>query len=251
LAAMSEPFNADKALRRTLTVLCERFPTFIGLVLLVQSPLVALRLVSALDPPSTPGLVATFAFLQLAGEFVMGALASAAVVYGVFQSLRGASVTFTDCLRQGMRSLMSVLGVSLAVGLAIGGCLLISVLLPIFTVVFIPVAVILWIQLYVAVPAAVMERLGVAFSLSRSQELTLGRRAQIFAVVFAVIVLFAVPGIAVGYVLADHGPLLELASIVLSVLAATFAAVATSVVYHDLRVDKDGMATEDLAAVFD
>jgi hypothetical protein len=248
---MSEPFNADKALRRTFAVLSERFPTFIGLVVLVQSPLLLLRLANAVAPAPSPKVAALATLVELVGEFVMGALASAAVVYGVFQTLRGAPVSFLECLRQGLRSLVAVLGVSFAVGLAIGGCLLIAVLLPMFVVVFVPVAIILWIQLYVAVPAAVMERLGVSFSLSRSQELTLDRRAQIFAVVFFVVLIFAVPSFALGYVLAEHAALLQLASVLISALAATFAAVATSVVYHDLRVDKDGMATEDLAAVFD
>ncbi|MEZ4269490.1 MAG: hypothetical protein R3F39_24275 [Myxococcota bacterium] len=251
MRTMPQPFHADQALRRTFSVLSERFPTFIGLVILVQSPLVVLRLVNAFAPAASPRAAAFTALAQLVGEFVMGAFASAAVVYGVFQTLRGAPASFGECLRQGMRSLFAVLGVSFAVGLAIGGCLLISVLLPIFVVVFVPVALVLWIQLYVAVPAAVMERLGVSFSLSRSQELTLGRRAHIFAVVFFVVLAFGIPGFALGYILSEHAQLLEIASIILSVLAATFAAVATSVVYHDLRVDKDGMATEDLAAVFD
>ncbi len=248
---MSEQFNADKALRRTFAVLSERFPTFIGLVVLVQSPLLVLRLANAVAPAQSPKIAALAALVELVAEFVMGALASAAVVYGVFQTLRGAPVSFTECLRQGLRSLVAVLGVSFAVGLAIGGCLLIAVLLPMFGLVFIPVAIILWIQLYVAVPAAVMERLGVSFSLSRSQELTLDRRAHIFAVVLFVVLIFGAPSFAIGFLLADHAALLQVASVLISALAATFAAVATSVVYHDLRVDKDGMATEDLAAVFD
>lgn len=248
---MSEPFNADRALRRTFAVLSERLPTFIGLVVLVQSPLVVLRLTHAVAPASPPKVAAVLALVELVGQFVTGAFASAAVVYGVFQTLRGAPVSFVECLRQGLRSLVAVLGVSFAVGLAIGGCLLIAVLLPIFVVVFVPVAIILWIQLYVAVPAAVMERLGVAFSLARSQELTLHRRAHIFAVVLFVVLAFGAPSLALGFLLAEHPSLLEVASVLINALAATFAAVATSVVYHDLRVDKDGMATEDLAAVFD
>ncbi|MCB9727006.1 MAG: hypothetical protein H6744_05950 [Deltaproteobacteria bacterium] len=248
---MSQAFKASEALRRTFDVLATRFPTFAGLVLLVQSPLLLLRLAWSSSPPTTAEGRLAVAMLELGGEFVTGALASAAVVYGVFQTLRGAPVSFGECLRQGLRSLLAVLGVSFAVGLAIGGALLIALLLPIFVVVCVPVAVVLWIQLYVAVPAAVMERLGVAFSLSRSQELTLGRRPQVFGIVLFVVLAFFVPGFALGLLLAGFPAVLHIASAILGVVAATFAAVAASVVYHDLRVDKDGMATEDLAAVFD
>ena len=79
---MSQAFKASEALRRTFDVLATRFPTFAGLVLLVQSPLLLLRLAWSSSPPTTAEGRLAVAMLELGGEFVTGALASAAVVYG-------------------------------------------------------------------------------------------------------------------------------------------------------------------------
>jgi hypothetical protein len=110
----------------------------------------------------------------------------------------------------------------------------------------------------VAIPAAVAERWkGTSDALSRSWELTKGRRWKVLAVALVTI------AVAVGFVVlaltaletaaewgANHPVVAGLEEAIVA-LAAGFVAVASTVSYHDLRVVREGMDEAELAAVFD
>ena len=116
---------------------------------------------------------------------------------------------------------------------------------------------------WVAIPVAVIERPGAIASLQRSAELTRGRRWQVFGLIicfflaligalllFAVLllaVLFLVPG--ANQTLLDQAS--ALATWLLSALFMAVQAVLTAVSYYYLRVAKEGVGIEDIAAVFD
>jgi hypothetical protein len=111
-------------------------------------------------------------------------------------------------------------------------------------------------MLSVAIPAAVVERPGLLGALHRSRALTKGKRFSIF-VVFLVLFLVAM-GVAISATFAlpaltaSFAPMLgAIVGGVVNVVFGTLLWVAPGVVYHDLRVAKEGVATAELAAVFE
>jgi hypothetical protein len=109
----------------------------------------------------------------------------------------------------------------------------------------------------VAIPAAVVERPGVLAALARSAALTRGRRWQVlggFLALFALIwvgsLVVQVAAMAAALPLGG-GPFLALLfSQGGSALFAALPAVGMSVAYHDLRLEKEGVATEEIVRVF-
>jgi hypothetical protein len=177
-----------------------------------------------------------------------------AVVYGVFQQLRGKAAPLTDCVRVGVARLLPVLGVALAVAVLVGlGSLAL----------YIP-GLLLTLMLWVAVPVAVVERQGVMGSLKRSNYLTSGEKGTIFLILLVLgsmhLAAFLLGGLAMvgtgrGFmdVFTDDtepGLARALVPLLLVVPLGALSAVAAAVGYHDLRIAKEGVATEDLVSVF-
>ncbi len=109
-------------------------------------------------------------------------------------------------------------------------------------------------MLWVVIPAAVIERPGVIDSLSRSAELTKGYRWQIFGiiVILTVVTLVAAFAIAFAIIVSDAGPtILVLGNLIITAFFTALGAVISAVGYHDLRVVKEGVGIEEIAAVFD
>ena len=121
------------------------------------------------------------------------------------------------------------------------------------------IGVVVMILLWVAVPAAVVERHGVLASLSRSLELTKGSRWKILVIflllgswvlvvaLFFGVILTSELGSAVG----AGSNLVILAGFIVTVFYTVLWAVLSAVSYHDLRVVKEGIETKDIAAAFD
>ena len=129
-------------------------------------------------------------------------------------------------------------------------------------IVFLPVVSILGafvsISLLLGVPVTVVEKLPPFASLGRSWQLTSGRRLPLFfsfLLVNLILWLISLPvGFVLGVALAFVLPSLEMITVVVSVVLTPLQAIGSillAVAYHDLRVAKEGIGTEELAAVFD
>jgi hypothetical protein len=97
----------------------------------------------------------------------------------------------------------------------------------------------------------VIEKPGIFASLDRSAKLTKGSRWQIFGLVALVTI---VSGIALWVLRALFGMVTvwsKLLSFGWQVVGTSFGAVLVAVVYHDLRMTKEGMDVDNLANVFD
>ena len=171
--------------------------------------------------------------------FVIAAnLLTAAVSYGVFQDLRGQRAGFGGCLARGVASILPVMVASLLFSLLVGLGLLLLV---------VP-GVIVWLY----IPVIVVEKRGIAESLKRSAFLTRGRRWRMFGLWLVVIIASQLSTTVLEKVstavIGDWG-----AVIVYVWYSATtaFTAVMTAVSYYYLRADKEGIAIDDIAAVFD
>ncbi len=235
-------------------------PTFLGTAVIdPQSGMMDPKMVQAMEYGDEAALqrfllliAAALGFLILG--FILSMLATAAMVYGTFQDLRGAPATMGASLRHGLRTVLPVLGVAfLYVLLMMLGAILL--LIPMFIVL---------VMFWVAIPASVVERPGVIASLKRSASLTKGHRWRIFGIYFVILITMMVASgmaqtpLAVSAAtsgIATEMSAMFIATNILALLVNAFfvalGAVASAVAYHDLRAVKEGFDIDQFASVFD
>jgi hypothetical protein len=238
--SIGTPFRVGAALSRAFQVFGAGFVKFVLLTALAFLPLIVVDLTFG----SGAGNGAQAAhLLTTVLQLVLGPLANAACLYGAYQIMRGQSFSIGESLGAGLRRLGPVVGAALLVGILIGLAAL-ALVVPAFMVAC---------AFYVAVPACVIERVGPRASLKRSGQLTRGNRWGIFGL----LILVAIGTIVLAGALAALGAVIGgavLAAIftfVAEVVVAAFGAVMAAVVYHDLRVAKEGVDIDQIAAVFD
>jgi hypothetical protein len=118
---------------------------------------------------------------------------------------------------------------------------------------FVVQALILFAMWAVTTPVCVLERRGPFGSLARSAELTRGHRWKVFALTFP---LFAVDTVISSFLedtlsAAGGTPLMLAGTLLWNGLWGAFYAVAFGVSYHELRVAKEGIDIDQIAAVFE
>ena len=188
-------------------------------------------------------------------------LLQATVVYIVFQQLRGDHAGIGKALGVGFSRIFPVLGTVLLFALCIFACVLPGFIMgfatrsPILSAIAIIIpALLVFMMFYVAVPVAVVERPGVMNSLKRSQELTEGNRWGIFGIFLVTMCL----GWVISYLLVRslmNGGIgvssYLVATGVVSIFFSLLYVVGAAVIYHDLRLEKDGVSVDELASVFE
>lgn len=253
---MSEPaiksgpaITAGSLVSSTFSIWSRNFLPFFALTLIVYLPMVALSLYSALSLELTQDGIERLTMLGIIEVFLGMICASAlsgATCYGTMESLRGRAVAFGQVLSNGLSRSLAVVGTSLLAGLAIGGGLMLLV---------IP-GIIVATMVVAAVPTTAVERLGPGAALKRSAKLTEGYRGQIFGALFIVGIVNGLPHFLLNKLVAEKAQTLgdiQLAiylNLGVTLLIAPVAAIAGTVIYHDLRRQKEGVDAETLAAVF-
>ncbi|MHC4960146.1 MAG: hypothetical protein ACYTGN_17465 [Planctomycetota bacterium] len=252
--ARRKQFMVGSVLSTSFSVWTRNIIPFTLMVAVVESPMILyayLQVTGAIEV-DLMAFVLSFA----TGVALLGLVATGALTYGVFQQLSGKPAGIGDSVSVGFSRLLPVLGVGISVfaivfvlGLVGFGLLVLIagdgglvVLLAIPLLIFI--ASILC-KYYVAVPIAVVERPGVIASLRRSAELTKGSRLSIFAVWFVIQMLERFASKIIENV-DQSGWILIAFGIVWVGLTSTTSAV----VYHDLRVSKEGVGIDELTSVF-
>jgi hypothetical protein len=175
-------------------------------------------------------------------QAVLNLVATGAITYGVVEALRGRPVRLTSCLAVGLLRLGPLFLVAfLSIVAIMGGLLLLVVPGIIF-------ACMLW----VAEPAAVVERLGIFGALQRSYQLTDGNRWSILGVLILLALIGVAASVTVTLVLPQSlGSARAVVQQILGSLSQSLSAVACAVGYHDLRSVKEGVSAEVLGSVFD
>jgi hypothetical protein len=222
-------FRIGRAFNRTAMIFSRNFLPFCLVTAVASLPDLALK-----SSARGVGL-----FLPI----ILNALSQAIVLYGAFQEMRGRPVSLAECLKVGLRRFLPIVGLAIltALGIAFGFVLLVVPGLILFT---------MW---FVATPACVVEQLGPFRSMERSAQLTKGHRWKILGAML----LLLVPAVIVSQLLevtltALGGSTLALAGdLTWTSVWGAFYAVLVVVTYHDLRVVKDGVDIEQIAAVFD
>jgi hypothetical protein len=166
-------FNIKQIAFRSAGIWIRNIIPFTLLALIIQSPLTAYGILAPLD---TENEESVYRIVMAFGPQVFGLITAGAVVYGVFQQLRGTPVGLGKALAAGLARLWSVLGVALVVGclVALGFMLLV-----------VP-GILMLCRYYVSIPAAVVEGTKVGESMKRSSFLTEGAKIPIFGLSFLI-----------------------------------------------------------------
>ena len=195
------------------------------------------------DPQTAPdGGLAARVLIGAIIAIVLGMLTQAVILYMAFQYLRGQSASIGDAVQKALPRLLPLLGLIFlaSLGWTIGLMLLV-----------IP-GIILMVRWSVSIPVCVVERLGPVASLKRSAELTKGHRWKIFGMFFLIWLISMVIGIVIGAVMGALGHVFVLVANLLWTAAwAGYFNSVWAMIYHDLRVAKDGVDVEQIASVFD
>jgi len=248
-------FRIGKVFRRAWSVFSRNFVTFIVVIGIANLPSLFVPQPS-LDTPASPAanLGLTF-FVVLFLIVVLSTLGQAMVLYGAFQDMRGRPVSLADCFKVGLRRFFPIIGLAISMVVA----LIFAFMLLVFP------AIMLAMMWFVATPVCVVEQLGPFRSMGRSRELTKGHRWRLFGLLLLIMIPALIVGAIVGAVtLFTLGPsgFLTLDTVLASSLGkgislvwnaawGGFFAAAIAVTYHDLRVAKEGLTTEQIAAVFE
>lgn len=275
-------FRAGRVLTQTLSVYFGNIVPFVMLALVVSSPTYIYKILMGPKPVAFQD--DPMAYLSQAGpepyivyvaNLLLGQLIAAALVYGTMQDLKREKVSLGECFSRGVALMLPVFGIAI-------GSLVIMILVGLITIVpaalvvavvaaathsaivgivvmpisFIPM-IFVWIMLWVTIPVAVVERRGLK-SFKRSAQLTKGFRWRIF---FLLILLIAL-GVGISMSMRAIGGALEHSSLdqfaggvavewLITGFATALSAVVAAVSYHDLRVAKEGLDTDQIASVFD
>jgi hypothetical protein len=239
-------FRVGRVLSRTFSVLSRNLLPFCLVTVIAALPnlLIFAPGAQGFGPATlTPGASAVRLVLGFGLAMMLNALSQAIVLYGAFEDMRGQPVHLMESLRIGLRRFFPVLGVAIGVAVLTG---LAAILL------FFP-AFIVATMLLVSMPACVVEQLGPGKSMSRSKQLTKGHRWKIFGLwLLAMFVAGILQSVLIGLAGLIGGPILALiVFLAWSAFFGAFYAIMVVVIYHDLRVTKEGVDTDQIAAVFD
>jgi hypothetical protein len=241
-------FRVGDALNRTFSVFVAGFGKFVVLAAIPLAPVLLIDLVAIPASENTQqGLNGLASLVQ----FVLGSLATGTCLFGAYQIMRGRPFTISESFTVASGRLATLLGATLLVGLLTALAFL-ALIVP---------GVMLMIAWTVVLPAVVVERLGVRAAMRRSRALTSGNRWAIFGlIILAAIITGIAVGIATGIVAViaavstGLGSFLAVITVICvfagTVVAQAFSAVLSAVIYHDLRVAKEGVDVEKLADVF-
>jgi len=244
-------FRIGHVFSRAWSVFSRNFLTFILITGIASLPtfLVPHPAPASPDNPFANLGPTLFAVLLM---IVLGTLSQAVVLYGAFQVMRGRPIDLAESARIGLRRFFPIVGLAISVGLLVG---LASVLL------LIP-GMILYVMWFVATPVCVVEQLGPFRSMGRSRALTKGHRWKIFGLQLLILVPALIVGAIVGAVMVATGGFLataaalgstlgQIANLIWTAIWTAFYSILIVVTYHDLRVAKEGVDTDQIAAVFE
>ncbi len=240
-------FNIGGILGRGFEVLSRNLATFGSLSALFMLP----PFVFGLTLKFGLGIESGVVVVQGPGEIAVASLVLlwvllyfllfATLTHGTICDLRGTPARIRESLSWCLGLLFPVIGITIiaTIGAGLGGMF------------FLVPGLILMTMWWVAVPAAVVERTGVINSLRRSAELTRGYRWKVFGVIVIIYIGQYILGELASLSLAATPIFSVVASFLITVAITAYFAVVTAVCYHDLRVLKDGVGTDEIARVFD
>ncbi len=238
----SHTFSVGTVLSRGFSVWISNLPLFLGISLVCNLPLLLVASWSANQPREPMRMLAAIgvtAFVQT----VITTIVSGAVIRGVFEQLRGSRAGFGDSLRVAVRSFWRMIATSFGAG----------IIVMLFSLLLIVPGIMKACSYFVAVPVTVVEGTGMSDSLARSKALTDGYRWHLFGAFLVMWLLIFVLAGVLGIAAQGASPkvALVLNNLLPNAIVGSLTAVFYGVAYYQLRVAKEGIDIEQLAAVFD
>lgn len=238
---MDHKFTSGSILTQTFSIFFSNIVAFGTIVVVILSPSLIFQVWFGFESLENPGEFPWQFFVLLLLGLLLTPVATGALTYGVFQSVRGKQASVSDCLSVGFKRLFPVLGVGILSGLITMFGMILCIVPGIIAATI----------LAAALPAAVIERPGVLGALTRSSDLTKDYRWTVFGVVFGLGILQMVAGFAVNLTVAISVHLSLGLNVVTSILFTGLQATAPALIYYHLRKAKESIDVEDIAAVFD
>lgn len=246
---MRDGFSVETVLRATFRSFFRNVLGFMGIGVAIMIPisLIVISIESASTASSEavlPGILRQLVFL-IASHLIAGTL-----TYGVFQHMRGHPVDVGRCFSIAVQRFWSIVGVSILTGI-ITGLGVVMLIIP---------GIILYCTFWVAVPVAVVENEGVLGSLSRSMELTKGRRLAILGISVILWIITTVVTMAYAvvawrvYTGLEQGASVIVGAILTGCVLALglgLAAVAMATGYCLLRQEKEGTSLDEWVSAFE
>jgi MFS family permease len=246
-------FRLGHVFSQAWTVFSRNFFTFTLVTLIAGLPALLMPTIPQPAPgsaPTIPDNIGTIAALSLI-VIVLKTLSQAVVLYGAFQVMRGRRVDLAESARIGLRRFFPLIVVAIVVPLVAG----FAAILLIFPMIM------LYMMWLVATPVCVVEQLGPFASTARSRQLTKGHRWKLFGMILLLLIPALIIGAIIGVVaVAVTGGFLtfmttttvgQIVNLVWGAIWSAFLAILIVVTYHDLRVAKEGVDTDQIAAVFE
>jgi uncharacterized membrane protein len=237
-------FRVGKVINRAIAVLSRNLLPFFLVTVIAYLPFIVLeRAQGAAQTSRDVPLILILSGVSFVLLMLLSMLSQAVILQAAFQDMRRQPVNLVESLKIGLRRFFPIIGLALLMGLllALGFMLLIF---PGFM---------LYCMWFVALPVCVVERLGPWKSMKRSAELTKGHRWKIFGLLLLLMLAGSiVAGLVEFGLVALVGDIVGMiGKLIINAIWAAFSSVLISVAYHDLRVAKEGIDIEQIAAVFD
>ena len=246
---MSYHFSSGTTIATSMRLWSQNFVPFTFISLFFHVPLIVWTVYVARS--SDPAVIEPWEIWSDAASLVTQQLVMGAVVFAVYEMLRGQSPTSLQCIGHGIVKLLPVLGVTLVTT--------VLVFLGLFTL-LIP-GLIIYTMVWVALPVVINERVSIFRSIARSGELTRGYRWHVFGVIVLSLVLTFVPALILALVMFPENmtpeevdeawPKYMAIHLVLQVFLTSLVSVFPAVGYYELRKAKEGLDLRELADVFD
>jgi uncharacterized membrane protein len=260
--AAVEPGKLDigRVISGTFSVIGRNFVAFSVLSLVLAglpTAVIAFIQASSLQAAETfsfsSGYFTSVAYTALAG-LITGAILQGALVYGTVQDMTGARPSIAECLANGLRAFLPLIGLSILLAIAIV-CGFILLIVP---------GLMMACAWCVAVPALVADRSGVFGAFGRSAELTRGNRWRIFALfiivwVIAIVIGMVIGAVAVALSFAGGGldpvalarsPAQIAGNLVSTTVTSLISSTGVAVLYVELRRAREGLGPQWLSEIF-
>jgi hypothetical protein len=239
----SNGFRIGNVLSRTMGVLTRHVVLFVLVAAAAQLPNLILGFLAPgmLMPPRGAGF-ATVAIVSWCTIMLATPITQTIMYHAAFQDMSGRPIRFGNSLGIALRRFFPVLGTLICMGVLIAIGFVLLILPGIFVAAMVAVAI----------PACVVERIGPFASIGRSARLTKGNRWKILGIGLLVLIAsMVITGLVAVFKLGLGIPFAAFVNFALQSVLGAFTSLVAVVMYHDLRVAKEGLDTDRIAAVFD
>jgi hypothetical protein len=245
-------FTAGAVIKRSFSTYLANFVSFTALALIFYLPSLifgfstGFNVGAGVEVQTIPQYSAVDGIAMFLG-FILTYVLVGALVYGTVQHLNGRKAGIGEILGRGLSRVVPVVVIAILFTIAITIGLALLVIPGVFLVV-------VW---SVAIPASVVERPGILGAFSRSWNLTKGYRWPVLGILLVLLVILIGLGLltasAAGMVFfsTENLTVFVVVNYVISAISGALMSVFVAVLYHDLRVAKEGVSTAQIAAVFD